>query len=35
MKLERGFKKVVEACATDTDVFSSLIKLAGHYMRDI
>ena len=35
MKLERGFEKVVEACATDTDVFLALIRLVSHYMRAI
>ena len=32
MKLERGFGKVVDACAADTDVFLALIKLVSDYM---
>ncbi len=35
MKLERGFKKVVDACATDTDTFLLLIAQVGGYMRVI
>ena len=35
MNLERGFEKVVDACAADTDVFQSLIKLVSDYMRTI
>jgi hypothetical protein len=35
MKLERGFEKVIDACAADADVFLSLIKLVGYYMRAI
>ena len=35
LKLERGFENVVDACAADTDVFLSLIKLVSHYMRAI
>jgi hypothetical protein len=35
MKLERGFEKVVDACAGDTDVFLALIKLVSEYMRII
>ena len=35
MRLERGFEKVVEACASDTDVFLALIRLVSHYMRAI
>ena len=35
MKLERGFDKVVDACAADTDIFLALIKLVSEYMRVI
>lgn len=35
MKLERGFDKVVDACAVDTDIFLSLIRLVSDYMRTI
>ena len=35
MKLERGFEKVVDACAGDTDVFLALIRLVSEYMRII
>ena len=35
MSLERGFDKVVDACASDTDIFLSLIRLVSHYMRII
>lgn len=33
MKLERGFDKVVDACAADADIFLSLIRLVSDYMR--
>ena len=29
MKLEGGFEKVVDACATDADIFLFLIRLTG------
>ena len=35
MKLKRGFEKVVDACAADTDVLLSLIRLVSDYMRTI
>ena len=35
MKLERGFKNVVKACATDTDTFLLLIAQVSDYMRVI
>ena len=35
MKLEHGFEKVVDACAADTDVLLSLIRLVSDYMRTI
>jgi hypothetical protein len=35
MKLERGFDKVVDACAADADVFLALIKLVSDYMRGL
>ena len=35
MKLERGFDRVVDVCASDTDIFLSLIKLVSDYMRFI
>jgi len=33
MRLERGFERIVDICATDTDAFFDLIKLVSHYMR--
>ena len=33
MKLERGFKSVVNACADDTDTFLLLIGQVSNYMR--
>jgi len=35
MKLERGFKDIVDICATDADAFFALIKRVSHYMRII
>ena len=33
MKLERGFQKIVNACAEDTDTFLLLIMQMSEYMR--
>jgi hypothetical protein len=35
MKLERGFKGIVQACITDTDAFHLLITEVCDYMRHI
>jgi hypothetical protein len=35
MKLERGFRLVIDACAVDTQAFLGLINKGSDYMRSL